>query len=71
VVGSYDQVADRLLSLARLGVSEFVLDLQPAIDEAHRFGHFVRPLLVDRGVAEQPTPEPAGAGHVTSGARAS
>jgi alkanesulfonate monooxygenase len=49
VAGSYERVAAQLDALVALGVAELVIDLHPFIDEAYRFGHHVRPLLIERG----------------------
>ncbi|HEY8547064.1 MAG TPA: LLM class flavin-dependent oxidoreductase [Acidimicrobiales bacterium] len=51
LVGSYDDVADRLADLRAAGVTGVVLGLTPVLEEAYRFGHFVRPLLGTREVA--------------------
>ena len=49
MAGSYERVAAQLDALVALGVAELVIDLHPFIDEAYRFGHHVRPLLIERG----------------------
>lgn len=59
LVGSHEQVAERLREYADLGVDEFVLSGWPHLEEAYRFGESVRPLLVDR-LAPLP-PQPVGA----------
>jgi len=48
LVGSYDDVADRLAELAVLGVSHFVLSASPSLEEAYRVGQYVLPRLRTR-----------------------
>ena len=50
LVGSHQQVADRLLEYRDVGIDEFILSGYPHLEEALRFGENVRPLL-DRAVA--------------------
>ncbi|HSC89047.1 MAG TPA: LLM class flavin-dependent oxidoreductase [Polyangiaceae bacterium] len=45
IVGSYQQVAQRIDELSALGVEHFVLDASPRLEEAYRFGERVLPLL--------------------------
>lgn len=45
LVGSAQQVADRLKEYAELGLEYFVLSGYPHLDEAHRFAELVFPLL--------------------------
>lgn len=49
IVGSHQQVADRLLEYREAGIDEFILSGYPHLEEALRFGENVRPLL-DRAV---------------------
>jgi alkanesulfonate monooxygenase len=48
LAGSYARVASRLEAYARLGVELFVLDAQPRLEEAYRFGEHVLPRLSSR-----------------------
>jgi alkanesulfonate monooxygenase len=48
LVGSYDQVAERIDEYHSLGVDEFTLSGYPHLEEALRFGECVRPLLIGR-----------------------
>ena len=45
LAGTYSEVADVLRGYAELGVSTFVLDLRPSIEETYRFGEHLAPLL--------------------------
>lgn len=45
LVGSYDEVANRLRDYAGLGVASFLLSAAPHFEEAYRFGEHVLPLL--------------------------
>lgn len=51
LVGSHDQIADRLLAYARLGASVFVLSGYPHLEECERFGREVAPRLRERAAA--------------------
>jgi alkanesulfonate monooxygenase len=48
LVGSHDDVAERIEEYRDLGVDEFVLSGYPHLEEAFRFGECVRPLLRER-----------------------
>ena len=45
LVGSHEQVAERLLEYREVGIDEFILSGYPHLEEALRFGENVRPLL--------------------------
>jgi len=45
IVGSYEQVAERLDDLVRLGADSFILASTPHLEEAYRVGEEVLPLL--------------------------
>ncbi|MBK8293574.1 MAG: LLM class flavin-dependent oxidoreductase [Solirubrobacterales bacterium] len=45
LVGSHQQVADRLLEYREVGIDEFILSGYPHLEEALRFGENVRPIL--------------------------
>ncbi|HEY3954234.1 MAG TPA: LLM class flavin-dependent oxidoreductase [Streptosporangiaceae bacterium] len=57
LVGSHEQVADRIEEYAALGISEFILSGYPHLEEAYWFGEGVLPELAWRG---QLHAEPAG-----------
>lgn len=50
IVGSYDEVADRIVEYAELGFGEFILSGYPHLEEAFWFGEGVMPLLRERGL---------------------
>lgn len=57
LVGSYEQVAERLEEYQDIGLSTFILDGAPHLEEAFRVGQEVLPLLRDRKqAAPAPTP---------------
>ncbi len=45
IVGSHEQVAERLLEYREIGIDEFILSGYPHLEEALNFGENVRPLL--------------------------
>jgi alkanesulfonate monooxygenase len=45
LVGSHEQVAERITEYAALGLDEFILSGYPHLEEAWRFGEEVLPLL--------------------------
>jgi alkanesulfonate monooxygenase len=71
LVGSHEEVADRIEEYHRLGIDEFVLSGYPHLEEAYWFGEGVLPRLAARGLWAHPD-SPAGAEPVpaqaTSGA---
>ena len=50
LVGSYEEVADRIVEYHELGFDEFILSGYPHLEEAYWFGEGVMPVLRDRGV---------------------
>lgn len=50
LVGSHEEVADRLEEYHRLGIDEFILSGYPHVEEAYWFGEGVLPILRSRGV---------------------
>ena len=59
LVGSYDEVEERIREYAALGVDEFILSGWPHLEEAYRVGEFLLPRLA----STRPSPEtrvPAG-----------
>ena len=49
LVGSYEEVADRIMEYADLGFEEFILSGYPHLEEAYWFGEGVLPVLRRRG----------------------
>ncbi|WP_433521217.1 LLM class flavin-dependent oxidoreductase [Nocardia pseudovaccinii] len=49
LVGSHEEVADRLIEYADLGITHFILSGYPHIEEAYWFGEGVLPILERRG----------------------
>ncbi|WP_406101777.1 LLM class flavin-dependent oxidoreductase [Streptomyces sp. NBC_01003] len=54
LVGSHDEVADRVEDYHRLGIDEFVLSGYPHLEEAYWFGEGVLPRLQARGLWAHP-----------------
>lgn len=45
LVGSYDEIADRIVDYSSIGIDEFILSAYPHLEEAERFGTKVTPLV--------------------------
>jgi len=58
LVGSYDEVADRIAEYHDLGFDEFIFSGYPHLEEAYWFGEGVMPILRERGLL--PPREPVG-----------
>ena len=65
LVGSHEQVADRIAEYHGLGAEHLILSGQPHLEEAYWFGEGVMPLLRERGLlaSEPPAGVMAGASH--------
>jgi alkanesulfonate monooxygenase len=50
LVGSHDEVADRIAEYHELGIDEFILSGYPHLEEAYRVGEGVMPVLRARGM---------------------
>lgn len=61
LVGSHDEVADRIAEYHGLGFDEFILSGYPHLEEAYWFGEGVLPRLADRGLVARPGPTEAAA----------
>lgn len=59
LVGSHEQIADRIAEYHALGIDEFIFSGYPHLEEAYRFGEGVMPILRDRGLLEDPRPSAA------------
>ena len=56
LVGSHEEVADRIEEYHRVGIDEFVLSGYPHLEEAYWFGEGVLPVLAERGLWQHPHP---------------
>jgi alkanesulfonate monooxygenase len=56
LVGSHEEVADRIQEYAALGIEEFVLSAYPHLEGAYWFGEGVLPILASRGLWKDPRP---------------
>ena len=58
LVGSHDEVADRISEYHDLGIDEFILSGYPHLEEAYRVGEGVIPELRRRGLLAEPEGTP-------------
>jgi alkanesulfonate monooxygenase len=56
LVGSHEEVADRIAEYHELGIDEFILSGYPHLEEAYRVGEGVTPVLRQRGLMAPETP---------------
>jgi alkanesulfonate monooxygenase len=56
LVGSHEEVADRIAEYADLGIEEFILSAYPHLEGAYTFGEGVLPILAERGLWKDPRP---------------
>ena len=70
LVGSHEEVADRIEEYAALGIEEFVLSAYPHLEGAYHFGEGVLPVLEKRGLWTNPAPVAASASVPFGGQRA-
>jgi alkanesulfonate monooxygenase len=54
LVGSHDEVAERIKEYHALGIDEFVLSGYPHLEEAYWFGEGVLPRLAAQGLWQHP-----------------
>jgi alkanesulfonate monooxygenase len=54
LVGSYEEVADRIAEYHEHGLDEFILSGYPHLEEAYHVGEGVLPILRERGLLNQP-----------------
>ena len=62
LVGSYEEVADRIGEYHAAGLEEFILSGYPHLEEAYHVGEGVRPALAARGLLDASVPFAAGVG---------
>jgi alkanesulfonate monooxygenase len=53
LVGSHEQVADRIAEYHELGIDEFIFSGYPHVEEAYAFGEGVLPVLRERGLVDE------------------
>jgi alkanesulfonate monooxygenase len=56
LVGSHEEVADRIAEYHELGIDEFILSGYPHLEEAYRVGEGLIPILRSRGLIPGETP---------------
>jgi alkanesulfonate monooxygenase len=56
LVGSHEQVADRIAEYNELGIDEFILSGYPHLEEAYQAGEGLLPVLRRRGLLAAPSP---------------
>ncbi|WP_280268567.1 LLM class flavin-dependent oxidoreductase [Nocardia wallacei] len=54
LVGSHEEVAERLIEYSRLGIDHFILSGYPHVEEAYWFGEGVLPILRRKGLWKHP-----------------
>jgi alkanesulfonate monooxygenase len=54
LVGSHEEVAERLIEYSRLGITHFILSGYPHVEEAYWFGEGVLPILRRKGLWQSP-----------------
>ena len=57
LVGSHDEVADRIAEYHQLGIEEFILSGYPHLEEVYQVGEGVTPVLRRRGLLAAPDPD--------------
>ena len=57
LVGSHEEVADRIEEYHSVGIDEFVLSAYPHLEGAYWFGEGVLPILAERGLGDHPAPQ--------------
>jgi alkanesulfonate monooxygenase len=50
LVGSHEEIADRIAEYHEAGIDEFIFSGYPHLEEAYRFGEGVFPVLRERGL---------------------
>jgi alkanesulfonate monooxygenase len=68
LVGSHEEVADRIEEYHGLGIDEFIFSGYPNLEETYWFGENVTPILKARGLLEDAPSKPAD-GDATAGTR--
>ncbi|WP_405132868.1 LLM class flavin-dependent oxidoreductase [Nocardia sp. NBC_01388] len=58
LVGSHEEVAERLVEYSKVGINHFVLSGYPHLEEAYWFGEGVLPILERKGLWQHPNRRP-------------
>jgi alkanesulfonate monooxygenase len=59
LVGSHEEVAERLIEYSKIGISHFILSGYPHLEEAYWFGEGVLPILERKGLWRNPVSKAA------------
>ena len=71
LVGSHEEVADRIEEYAAVGIEEFILSAYPHLEGSYWFGENVLPILEKRGRWTHPAPSTRSSSSVPFGAQGS
>ena len=69
LVGSFEEVADRIEEYAAVGIEEFILSAYPHLEGAYWFGEGVLPILERRGRWTHPAPDTTATSSVPFGSQ--
>ena len=66
LVGSFDEIAERIAEYHELGFDDFILSGHPHLEEAYRVGEGLLPVLDAAGLLRQDDPAPVTAGRAAA-----